>query len=65
MGFLDRAGVGRDAFDALIVQDADDAMLVTYFDRHRSNEQRESANRYGSRKAGDISTLRTPRKAAG
>jgi hypothetical protein len=65
MGSLDRAGVGRDAFDALIVQDADDAMLVTYFDRHCSNEQRESVNRYGSRKAGDISTLRTPRKAAG
>jgi hypothetical protein len=46
MGFLDRAGVGRDAFDALIVQDADDAKLVTYFDRHCSDEQRESANRY-------------------
>jgi hypothetical protein len=46
MGFLDRAGVGRDAFDALIVQDADDAKLVTYFNRHCSDEQRESANQY-------------------
>jgi hypothetical protein len=45
-GFLDRAGVAREAFDALIAQGADDEKLVTYFDRHVPHERRDSANRF-------------------
>jgi Domain of unknown function (DUF5069) len=46
MGFLQYAGITRDAFDALIEQGADDAQIVTYFDRHVSDAQREAANRF-------------------
>ncbi|MBV8067382.1 MAG: DUF5069 domain-containing protein [Candidatus Eremiobacteraeota bacterium] len=46
MGFLDRAGITRDAFDLLIAQGLDDAALVKYFDEHVADEQRETANRY-------------------
>jgi hypothetical protein len=46
MGFLQYAGVTRDAFEALVEQGADDAQLVTYFDRHVSDPQREAANRF-------------------
>ncbi len=46
MGFLQYAGITRDAFDALIEQGADDTQLVTYFDRHVSEAQREAANRF-------------------
>jgi hypothetical protein len=45
-GFLDRAGVTQDAFDALIEQGADDEKLVTYFDRHVSAGDRERANAF-------------------
>jgi hypothetical protein len=44
MGFLERTGITRDAFDSLIEQGADDQKLVTYFDRHVSQDQRDSAN---------------------
>lgn len=46
MGFLERTGVTRDAFDLLIAQGLDDQQLVEYFDNHVSDEQREAANRY-------------------
>lgn len=46
MGFLEHAGIAREAFDALVEQGADDQKLVTYFDRHVSDEQRETTNRY-------------------
>jgi len=45
-GFLERAGVKQDAFDALIAQGADDEKLVTYFDRHVSPASRERANTF-------------------
>ena len=46
MGFLERAGVTRETFDALVDQGADDEKLVTYFDRHVPPDRREAANRY-------------------
>jgi Domain of unknown function (DUF5069) len=46
MGFLERTGVTRNAFDLLIAQGLDDQKLVDYFDNHLSDEQREAANRY-------------------
>jgi hypothetical protein len=46
MGFLERAGITRDAFDYLIAQPLDDERIVEYFDRHVSDERREAANRY-------------------
>lgn len=46
MGFLERAGVTRDAFDLLVAQGLDDSELVKYFDQHVSDEQRDAANRY-------------------
>ena len=45
-GFLERAGVTQDAFDALIAQGADDEKLVTYFDRHVTPTDREKANAF-------------------
>jgi hypothetical protein len=45
-GFLERCGVSLEAFDALIVQGADDGELVAYFDRHVPAERREAANRF-------------------
>lgn len=44
MGFLERTGIPREAFEALVAQDADDEKLVTYFDRHVSAEHRRAAN---------------------
>lgn len=46
MGFLQRAGVSEDDFERLIAQDASDEALISYFDRHVSDEQRENANRF-------------------
>jgi hypothetical protein len=46
MGFLERTGITRNAFDLLIGQGLDDAALAKYFDEHVSDEQREAANRY-------------------
>ncbi len=46
MGFLDRAGITRNAFDAMIAQDASDDQLVEYFDRHVPEPRREAANRF-------------------
>ncbi len=46
MGFLERAGVARNAFDQLIAQGFKDSQLVDYFDKHVADEQREAANRY-------------------
>jgi Domain of unknown function (DUF5069) len=46
MGFLERTGITQDAFDSLVEQGADDQKLVTYFDRHVSDDQREAANRF-------------------
>jgi hypothetical protein len=46
MGFLERTGIARDAFDSLVEQGADDQKLVTYFDRHVSDDQRDSANQF-------------------
>lgn len=45
-GFLERAGVTTDTFDALVAQGADDEKLVTYFDRHVSSECRNRANAF-------------------
>jgi hypothetical protein len=45
-GFLDRAGVSVDEFDALIKKDASDADLVSYFDKHVDDAHREAANNY-------------------
>lgn len=46
MGFLDEAGISREAFDRLIREGASDEDLVRYFDEHVSDEQREAANRF-------------------
>lgn len=46
MGFLNRAGVSEDDFERLIEQGASDEQLISYFDRHVSDEQREAANRF-------------------
>ena len=45
-GFLERAGVPVAEFDALITHDSTDEELVTYFDKHCSDAQREAASRY-------------------
>jgi len=45
-GFLDRAGVSVDDFDALIRDGASDADLTRYFDDHVTASQRDAANRY-------------------
>ncbi len=46
LGFLERTGVTRSAFDLLVGQGLDDAQLVKYFDEHVSDAQRDAANRY-------------------
>jgi hypothetical protein len=46
MGFLDRAGVSRDAFDALIAGGASDDQLRKYFDDHVDDAHRKAANTY-------------------
>ena len=46
MGFLDRAGVSREDFDALISGGASDEQLRQYFDEHVGDAQREAANAY-------------------
>lgn len=46
MGFLDRAGVSKDDFDALITNGASDADLASYFDKHVDVAHREAANHY-------------------
>jgi Domain of unknown function (DUF5069) len=46
MGFLDRAGVSRETFDALIAGGASDEALCKYFDKHVGDAQREAANTY-------------------
>lgn len=46
MGFLDRAGVSREAFDALISDGASDEGLRKYFEDHVNDTQREAANKY-------------------
>ena len=46
MGFLDRAGVSRDDFDALIAGGASDEQLREYFDEHVDDARREAANKY-------------------
>lgn len=45
-GFLDRAGVSVDDFDALIRDGASDADLVRHFDEHVDAGRREAANAY-------------------
>jgi hypothetical protein len=45
-GFLTRAGVTVDEFDALIRAGKSDAELVSYFDEHVGSEQRGAANAY-------------------
>jgi hypothetical protein len=46
MGFLDRAGVSKDAFETMIAHDYDDERLIGYFDEHVTDEQRAEANRF-------------------
>jgi hypothetical protein len=46
MGFLDRAGITKQAFDDRIKQNATDAELVAYFDEVVPDEKRDAANRY-------------------
>lgn len=46
MGFLERAGVSKEAFDDLITDGATDADLQKYFDRHVDDAHREAANTY-------------------
>ncbi|HEY5258252.1 MAG TPA: DUF5069 domain-containing protein [Candidatus Baltobacteraceae bacterium] len=46
MGFLDRTGVSKDAFETMIAHEYDDDRLVTYFDEHVTDEQRAQANRF-------------------
>jgi hypothetical protein len=46
MGFLERTGITRNAFDVLVGEGLTDQQLVDYFDSHVSDEQREAANRY-------------------
>ena len=46
MGFLERAGVSREAFDELIAGGAGDQQLVKYFDEHVDDFHRNAANRY-------------------
>ncbi len=45
-GFLDRAGVPVNDFDKLVRDGSSDEDLTSYFDRHASDEQRDTANRY-------------------
>jgi hypothetical protein len=46
IGFLERTGITRNAFDHLIALNLEDMQLVKYFDEHVSKEQRDAANRY-------------------
>jgi hypothetical protein len=46
MGFLDRAGVSQDEFDALITKGASDDDLKAYFDEHVDAAHRDAANHY-------------------
>ena len=46
LGFLERAHISTDVFDSLTEQGANDEQLVSYFDRHVSDAQREDANRF-------------------
>lgn len=46
MGFLDRAGVSENVFEQMIEQGATDEQLVSYFDKHVSDEARENANAF-------------------
>lgn len=46
MGFLERAGVSRDEFNALVAKNTSDEQLVKYFDEHVPFDRREAANRY-------------------
>ncbi len=45
-GFLERAGVSQNVFEQMIEQSATDEQLVSYFDKHVSDSNRESANRF-------------------
>ncbi len=45
-GFLERTGVKRETFQAMVEQGANDDAFIAYFDEHVSDEQREAANRY-------------------
>ncbi len=45
-GFLHRAGVSEEVFEQLVEQGASDEQLVTYFDKHVTEQGRESANRF-------------------
>jgi hypothetical protein len=45
-GFLDRAGITVEEFDALIRDDRSDDELATYFDTHVSEARRDAANQY-------------------
>ena len=46
MGFLTRAGVSHDEFDALIQNGASDEEFVRLFDERVTPENKEAANRY-------------------
>jgi len=46
VGFLVRAGVPREEFDALVRSGATDDELVAYFDAHVSPEHKAAANRF-------------------
>jgi hypothetical protein len=45
-GFLKNAGITEDDFDLLIRNGSSDADLVSYFDSHCADAQREAANAY-------------------
>ena len=45
-GFLEKAGVSENVFEQMIEQGATDEQLVSYFDKHVSDQNREAANRF-------------------
>ncbi len=45
-GFLQRTGVSQDTFEGMIERGAGDDELISYFDDHVSDQQREAANDY-------------------
>jgi len=46
MGFLERCGISKDAFESMIQRNASDADFVAYFDEHVTPAQKQTANQW-------------------
>ncbi len=64
MGFLERAGVSKEAFDDLITDGATDADLQKYFDRHVDDAHRRRLIPTSSSSRKRTSTSKTSKKGA-